>query len=251
MFYLNKNRNFIINSEIVEWDIRAANLSLIKTYQLLPENIIDKIEPMKKADREIAVGLEMRKDKEFSKSLEKHFNIIIDEFLKVNNLDKDYDVISIKRDAAFVINRKINQSKFGDFIDFIPKHKYHAYIYLKPYEIYFEDNDNIEIKGLNNDVLSIHKDGMISLISDIIEIAETTNMNAKKLNHYLSEFVDAYKNRQLEYAMYREFTNESKFRYNMMGNIMMLDDIDETVLNRIDISYNYLNFILPLIQLIC
>lgn len=251
MFYTNTNRNFIVNSDIVEWDIHSANLSLIKTYHLLNEDKISKLEDLKKKDRVVSVGLEMQKDKDFSKKLESHFNLIIKEFIETNKLDQDYDITSIKRDAAFVVNRKIKKHQFGEYINFIPKNHYHAYLYIKPYEFYFKKDHMVDVKGLRDEVLSLHENGILSLLTDVINIAEESGMNTKKINHYLSDYVNAYKNRELDFDMYREFNNESKFKYNMMGNEMLLEDIDDDLINKIDISYNYLHIILPLIQILC
>jgi len=251
MFYTNINRNFIVNADITEWDIHSANISLIKTFKLLSEDKIHKIEDLNKKDRVIKVGLEMQKDKNFSKQLESHFNDVIKEFIESNNLDQDYDITSIKRDAAFVVNRKITKHQFGKYIDFLPKNHYHAYLYIKPYEFYFGKNNNIDIKGLRDEIYSLHQNGILTLLNDIVLIAEESNMNTKKINRYLSDYTKAYKNRELDFDMYREFTNESKFKYIMMGNEMLLDNIDDELIEKIDISHNYLNIIMPLIQLLC
>lgn len=250
MFYTNSNRSLVINSEIVEYDIKSANISIIKTYKMLEPDIISKIENMKKQDRVIAVGKIMKKDKSFSKNLESYFNSIMNTFIDDNSLDKDYDIASIKRDAAFVINRKIKKSKYGEYINFIPKNKYHAYLFLSPYEFYFGEN-KIDVKGIQDDILQLHDNGILSFLFDIINIAERTNMDQVAINRYLQEFCIAYKNRELGFDMYREFTNESRFRYNIMGEQMLLSDIDESLINKIDISYNYTHIILPIIQILC
>ena len=223
---------------------------MMHEYHLLDENKINKIESMPKKDRVIAVGMEMKNDKEFSKALEASFNKTMKNFIDDNKLDKDYDILSIKRDAAFVVNKEILIHKYGNYIDFKNKNQYHAYIYLKPFEFYF-GNDELEIKGLNKELVSKHKNGMIGFISDVIELCETSQMNRKKINRYLHEFILAYKQRELDFDMYREFNTESKFRYTVGDNSMLMDDIDEIMLSNIDISYNYINFILPIVQTIC
>lgn len=253
MFYLNKDRSFIVNSEIIEWDIKSANLSIIKEYNLLSDNKIAKIEKMNKQDRVVFVGKEMAKDKDFSKILEESFNLIIKEFIKLNNLDEEYDVLSIKRDAVFIINKNPLITQLGKYINFIPKNTYTSFIYIKPYEFYFTNND-IEIKGLSknfeDEIKPLHQDGILAFLRDIIDIAANTNMNFRKMNMYLSEFVKAYKKKELPFNYYREFNASSKFKYIMYDNEMLMENIDDTILNNIDIQYNYINIILPLIQLI-
>ena len=248
MFYTNPNRRIVINSEIVEHDIKSGNTSMIKTYSLLPDDKIKKLEGLSKKDRVVAVGKEMRADKEFSKNLESSFNSTVEDFLKDNDLDKNYDVLSIKRDAVFVVNRKIIKPSYGEYIHFIPKNTYHAYLYLSPYEIYF-GKDDIDVKGINDSVIHKHDNGILSFLKDVISIAESGN--TKELNSYLAEFVDAYKKKELEIDMYREFNNESQFRYRYASETMLCDEMDESMINGLDIGYNYINIVLPLIQLVC
>lgn len=247
MQFINRDRPFIINSEIIEWDIKSANLSIIKEYSLLDEAKIRKIETLGKKDRVVFVGKEMRADKNFGKELEKLFDVVVNEFMDNNDLDIDYDIISVKKDAVYVVNKDIKHPSIGNHINFVPKSKYRAFLYIKPFEFYFTNSD-INVKGLNDSLAKLHEKGMLVLLRDIVQICESGNMNFKRINSYLSEFVKAYKNRELEFDYYREFNHESMYRYIAFENQMMMETIDETVLNSIDIQHNYINIILPLIQ---
>lgn len=249
MFYTNTGRPLIINSEIIEWDIKSANTSVIRSYGLLPDKKIEKIEKLDKHDRVVAIGNIMRKDKDFSKSLEDKFNEVIKIFMHDNSLDKDIDIISIKRDALFVVNKDIRNKNIGEFILFMKKNTYHSFLYIKPYEFYISD-DKIDVKGISDDLLPLHKDGILQLISDIIEICGSSNMDKLQINRYLIDFVNAYKNRELPFEYYREFNNQSKYKCNLFGNEVLLDEIDEIYINQIDITFNYLNIVLPLIRII-
>ena len=120
---INEIRPFEVNSSIIEWDMKRAGLNLIKEFKLLPENLILELEDMPKKDADIKIGKLQIKDKEFSKNLEKAFTDVMNHFLEVNNIDKEFDVLSIKKDACFVINKKITQSTCGEYIKFIPKNE--------------------------------------------------------------------------------------------------------------------------------
>ena len=91
----NRDYPFIYNNEIIEWDIKSANTSLMSYYNLQPEKVIQKLASMAKFQREIAVGKLMKKDKEFSRNLEESFNKIIQEFMDANELSWD-DIVSVK-----------------------------------------------------------------------------------------------------------------------------------------------------------
>lgn len=254
---LNPARPFEINSKIVEWDMKRAGLSLIKENHLLSESTIKDIERLPKQEADILVGKLQIKDKEFSKNLESAFTDAMNQFLEANNLDIDMDVLSIKKDACFVINKDVKTSEFGNYVKFVPKNDYHAYMYLKPLEIYFKRDGSIDVKGLvgdkklRNQILEIHENGMVNFLKYVIELSEETNMSPKRINQFLHEFVMMYKNRELDFDYYREFNIESRFRYQFMGAEMMVDHIDESMLSKINIEYNYIHIILPLINLLC
>ena len=236
----NRDYPFIYNNEIIEWDIKSANTSLMSYYNLQPEKVIQKLASMAKSQREIAVGKLMRKDKEFSRNLEESFNKIIQEFMDTNELSWD-DIVSVKKDAVFVKNHKIAHSEFGA-VHFIPKNQYKHALLLPKYEIYISDSVT-DVKGIPNEKLSLHEDGMLDFI-------RTTMDSASEMSHlqsFFKEYVTAYKRKELEFDAYREFSSDSFFRiggeFPMMTDAMIEDDMDF-----IDISYNYINVIIPTIQ---
>ena len=104
---------------------------------------------------------------------------------------------------------------------------------------------------MRNTILSLHENGIINLFQCVIHIAETTGMNQKEINRFLHDFVDMYKKKELDYDYYREFNVESRYRYQFMGAEMMADQIDESMLEKVNIEYNYKHIILPLINILC
>ena len=255
--FLNIARSFEVNSNIVEWDIKRAGLNIIKEFKLLPETTIKELEKLPKSECDIKIGKMQIKDKEFAKTLEQKFTDVMKEFMKANNIDEEFDVTSIKKDACFIINKKVDVFEFGNYIKFVPKNTYHAYVYLKPYEMYFKRDGDIDIKGLagdktaRNQIIELHREGILNFIEYTIELAETSGMDPMKLNKFLHEFVEMYKNKELEFEYYREFNVESRFRYQIMCTETMADYIDESMLEKTNIEFNYKTIVLPLINLIC
>lgn len=253
MNYQNPYRIEDFNCSIVEWDIRAANVSISREYGLLPDSILDKISAQHKSKREKSIGLIMRKNKEFCHALESKFDEVMKIFLEQNNLDLDWDVLSIRKDAAFVINKEIKHPTIGKHIEFRPKGVYSHHIYLKPpntkdLDIYI--GETIDIKGISDDLLSLHENGMINFIKEICKCMGA-NDNKKSLNELFADFVLGYKKRELPYDYYREFNVTSKYKVNLYGNEVMMDYIDsDELLDFTDISYNYEKFILPIIRLL-
>ena len=241
MFLTNRDFPLIHDSEIIEWDIRSANTSIMEYYGLAEQKLIDKLKELPKQEREEAVGKLHLKRKGFGKQLETGFNNIIEEFKEANGLTMD-DIISIKRDAVFVKNHAIVRSSFGPVV-FIPKNTYLHALLLKSYEFYV-GKDTVDVKGIADEKIPLHRDGMILFAKNVLESA----FNFRELNRYLKDFMVSYKRRELDFDCYREFTSDSVFRVNLGGEIMELDDIGEEEMESLDISYNYRNIVLPTLQ---
>lgn len=243
----NTNIPFIHHESIEEWDIRSANTSLMRYYNLADPKIISKFDKMEKRDREPAVGLYSKKNKEFAIALEKAFTDIVGEFLNANSLDAENDIVSIKKDAVFVRNKEIQQSEFGDgVVKFIKKNSYSGCLLIPNYEFYYTKDSIIDVKGVSDDALNLHQDGMLALVSLMMQ----ESYNWIELNQFMKEYAIAYKTRQLPFNAYREFTSLSKFRVNLYGNEVMMDEIDEELLECTDISYNYSKIYIPALKAI-
>ena len=246
MQYLN-DRGVEFNSSIVEYDIRHAQINIMRYYNLFEDTkLLDVYDALPKDKRERQCGLLLRKYPDLAKSLEKGFNDIVIEFLNANNLDKTDDIVSIKKDAVFVINKPVQKTIFGP-VEFVRKNSYHGYINIGNIEFYVAD-DKIDVKGLG-DAWIHHEDGILMLINDIINTLER-NTDEELLYKYLNNICVMYKYRKFDVSMYREFNSSSKFRCNVDGKTMLLDNIGYDYLDEYcDISYNYVNIILPIIRM--
>ena len=249
MFWKNLDFDKVINSRIIEWDIKSGNTSIMRAFNLCPIERIQELEEMKKQDRVIAVG-NMMKDSEFSKKLESGFNQVVNEFMELNGLNKDDDVLRIMRDAVYVINKPIKYDTIREYCHFIPKNEYIGYFFLSPYEFFISQHD-IDVKGIDDEKLKSHENGTLRVIRDVYDACVEYNMDQVKINAFMKGVVDAYIHRDLEFDAYREFNNESNFRINMYGHEVLSDAITERDLSDVDISFNYLKIIIPLIKLLC
>ena len=249
MFWKNPDFDKVINSRIIEWDIKSGNTSIMRAFNLCPIERIQELEEMKKQDRVIAVG-NMMKDSEFSKKLEAGFNQVVNEFMELNGLNKDDDVLRIMRDAVYVINKPIKYDTIREYCHFIPKNEYIGYFFLSPYE-FFISQYGIDVKGIDDEKLKSHENGTLRVIRDVYDACVEYNMDQVKINAFMKGVVDAYIHRDLEFDAYREFNNESNFRINMYGHEVLSDAITERDLSDVDISFNYLKIIIPLIKLLC
>lgn len=261
MNYLNDGLPFLVNCSITEYDIRSGNVSIMSEYGLIPQETINELKKLSKQERVRRVGILQINNKPFAKALEQGFNTAVKDFIEQNDLDIDVDVLAVKRDAVFVINKSILKPKVGSHIEFRPKGQYHAYLQLGRYEFYFGDKDGdhnaVTIKNFVqeekdvNHALQKLSVGMIAFLQEFIEKCEGTNMNRREVYTYLRDFITYYKHKELDIEYYREFTRDACFRVVLDdGTIEYMDYVPDELEDSIDITFNLVTIIIPLLQVL-
>ena len=249
--YLNKNIDILSNKTIIEYDLKSANTSLCREYELLPEKQIEAIEDMPKNERVKKIGKLMRKDKKFNEGLKKAFKDIRKRFFIANNIEEG-DILSIKKDAIFCLDYQ-EHTKFGACV-FSEKNIYSSYMYLNGCEFYYKRNlDNsfkLDVKGIDNTIVEKHNGFMNNILAYIFQLVETSDKQEQLT--FMKNFIDKYKHLKLEVGYYREYNQES---------IIRLNDSDETYDDEIfipythkhehlDIDYNFFYILLPITKLL-
>ena len=271
-----RNESFIFepNCQIVEYDIKSCNTSICREFKLLPESTINYLEKIPSHERKVKFGLIRQKNKELSREHTKRVDEVVKQFISQNDLKFEDDIVSIKNDAVFVYNKEIQYPRVGDHVLFRPKSQYHAYLYMKPFEFYFNHEENeygsmVDVKNLSSDIeiLRRHSNGILALLNEFVEVVERSNSDPKEIHDFCSAIVKAYKRRELVPDVYREFNPNSAHNSNykmrassFMGQyqnegfeIYLKDgslDKDGFITDDVDISYNYMNIILPLIKMV-
>lgn len=254
--YLNKNIDYITNRIIIEYDLKSANVSLCREYKLLPDDEIGIISDMKKDDRVKTIGKRMRKDKVFKEGLKKAFVDIRRRFFEANKI-QDNQILSIKKDAIFCIG-EVPITKFG-CCKFVEKNRYTSYMYInnpdrlelyyKPSKNPYECEGNIDVKGIDNDILIKHDSFMNHFFISLFKKMETEDIDNQYT--FLKRFIDRYKSLQLEVGYYREYNKTSIIRL-----IHEEETYDDEIFipyehkqEYIDIDYNFFNILLPIVRM--
>lgn len=247
--YLNKDIDYLFQNEIIEYDVKEAGYNIIKYYKLLSDDKIRLLDSYPtKEQRHIKIGLYQREDKEFANTLSEKFSDVRRMFFEVNNIE-DSDIVSIKKDAIFIKNKYCSKCKF-DNIDFRVKNRYTSYLYLDNNEFYFDKN-KVDVKGLNDDVVLKHKDYMLDFLHTFVKLVENGN-NKITINRF-KQFIDYYRNRELDINYYRELNKRSMFRIfdnNISEGFYYSDNESSFDDDRVDIMYNYVKYITPLISIV-
>lgn len=242
--YLNKNIQYLVSNEIIEYDIQSAGFNLIKKFNLMGSDQIQYLEALPKKRRQIHIGLAMKKDKELVQKLNAKFVEAREWFFVQNELKED-DILSIKKDAIFTL-RRCHELEW-DNIQFAEKNIYTSYYYMNGFEFYY-NRECLDVKGISDERLEHHKEYMLDFISTFCRSHEIGTR--KGIIELLLEFSHHYRHRNLEMGYYRELNKDSLFRFHdkYQGSIIGFENVSS--LDNIDIGYNYAKYFVPLINLL-
>lgn len=241
--YKDQNVTFLFSQEIYEYDIKSAGLNLIKKYKLLDKDKIKELENMPKNKRNKEIGLIQRHDKELAKKLSDCFVEARRLFFEANEL-KEEEILSIKKDAIFTL-KYCQHTKF-DNIEFVVKNYYSSYLYLNNIQFFYYKG-KIDVKGFTA-TSHLHEDYMLDFMKEFIRLLETNSR--EKAIRFLKQFMHLYKTRQLEIGYYREMNSESLYKTNIeVFNDRLYVNFSGDYDN-LDISYNYINYLIPLVQIL-
>lgn len=234
--YTNQNIDFLISNYIREYDMSKANISILLSLGLITKDQYDYYLSLGE-DRSIAVGILQRDNDEIRRGLKHGFVEYRKKFFEANDVH-DEDVLSIKKDAIYLIDKQPRYTSF-DYVNFVCKNEYTSYYKCFRYEMYYgynriTDAEKLDIKGMSKS-LHLHDDHMSELLKCAFECAETDIQSAIGI---LSTFLDNYMNFNVEREFYREFNDVSEFKVRRTGFARYSFNEFNTDPRILDISYN-------------
>lgn len=244
--YLNKEITHLINIPIREYDMKSAGYSILKKNGIFTKEEEKQLEKSKKIDRNVYIGNLLRTDKNLSKVLMDGFKDARRLFLTLNSI-KDENLLSAKKDALFIINTPVKNLKFEGY-EFELKNTFSSYYRLNEKEFYYRGKEHsVDIKGLGGSILLDHEEYFLKDLMAFFRLAEITKRDT--LLKYLKKYRSEYLRRQLPIETYREMNMENKYRTRLNvshGGVffdnILVDDPD------LDIGYNYIRYIIPLVK---
>lgn len=229
--YKNPNISYVFNQPIIEYDMKDAGFSIAQKYGLITKKEVKKLSSVGKQERRVLLGNIQRDREKVKLGIAAGFIESRRLFFKENDIS-DEDVISIKRDAIFLIGY-VKTERLDPFINFRQKNVYSSFIKLGKIELFYNSN-KIDVKGIGDDIIEKHEGYMLDFLNTFFKKMEgsdrTTTLN------FLRVFMDNYRLGKLDREYYREFNPGSKFRY-IDGTLTDVDYMDD--FSMIDISCNY------------
>jgi hypothetical protein len=234
--------SYLTNIFITEYDISKCNINVLYTKGIIDKSTYDYLYNSERMVRQTYVGKLQKDDPKVVRALKDGIIEAKKMFFEANGIE-DRDVLSIKNDAVFLINKKPKVTKFG-LIEFLPKGLYTSFFKFRGIEVYYYYNnmnkmEYIEVKGISNENLAKHEGYFLQLLKDVFY---SIQINGPEITlRMIKDFYIDYIARKLPIEYYRKFDTSSNYHYNCTtiintgfeAEFVLASDIDT-----VDISYN-------------
>ena len=205
----------ILSGDIYEYDISKANISVLYTRGLIDRNKYNYLYNEDSQVRKVIVGNMQRDNPNLTKELQQGIIEAKKTLFESNGL-KDEEVLSIKNDAVFTI-RPLDITSFQSIV-FKLKNHYNLFMKIYKLEFYYNDTGQLDIKGIQDDVLYIQKDHFVLFLKELFSVYRTRGVDdALRL---LQRFYFLYNRKELDPEYYRDLRTgkyllytDSMYRY--------------------------------------
>lgn len=245
--YLNKEIKYLKKVKIYEYDIHSAGLNILHHLNIIDDEDYIILSNIEKDKRNYLIGLFLRENSENNDIMMKEFIQIRKDFFIENKIE-DEDVLAIKKDAVFLIDKKARNNIIDTDFTFNLKNDYDCYLNIDNTEFYYNlKKDLLDVKGFNKEAKETQKDYFLKTIKYLIR-NDFNNMKEKNFE-FLINFKDNFLNFKLDKNFYRDLKT-NLFTIKIKNNLLGIEHIDDNTLEKLFINYN-LNFINNLIKIFC
>ena len=232
---------YYINTYIREYDLSKANINALLYQGRIDKSQYNIFYNMDKKQREITIGKMIAKDRTFYQDIQSGIKEAKRKLFLTNDIE-DLDIVSIKNDAVFIVGKYLKETEFPPFT-FIIKNEYNIFLQLQELEIYYSDsvdnngyNINIDVKGIGDNNLLLHQNGMLDLICEVCRRLQRESID--ETMSYVSMMYSKFINRELGKEYYRNFDSFSMYIIPTFMQFVQVPDISEDMKYAVDINRN-------------
>ena len=207
LLWENPENPYVINSNIVEYDMRSASLSVSRRFHLLSDTLLDELERMPKEQRTKRIGLIQRDDKQFSENMINGILQTRKEFIETNNI-KEEDIVALHSDALMFIQKQPVQDNIAG-VQFVCKNTWTSYIRYEHLEMFYDDG-TITYKGMPQAMIQQHTLGINRYLLTIFEKLESDDQT---IFDFIRKFQKKYLMDKLPDYYYISFGKTGQFKF--------------------------------------
>ena len=237
----------ILSSNIYEYDIRKANISVLYDKGVISRDVYTRLYNADRMTRQVYIGKLQRDDENITKILQEGIKEARNKFMEMNNIDGD-NIIRVSNDALYTTGVEILYTHISDHVDFIMKNKFTSYAKIDFYEFYYyydqiTESEKYKILGINN--IEIHDDNFIQLFLAVFNICEKAGI--KEGLDFLFNLIESYENLQFPVSYYREFSSNHSYRLKYGYELKNIGEEDKHLVSieyNLNLLYRFKNLLL-------
>lgn len=233
------NLGYLFNHYIREYDISKANINVLYAKGVINKDLYYSLYSADRMERQIYIGKMIRNNEKIQEILSNGITEYKQRFFEANNIT-DNDIISIKNDAVFILN-KVPQILTFDNVSFALKNTYTSFMRINELEIYYgyDMNDEvIDIKGIKDSDLEMYHMEFLNILITFFNLMQRSG--AQSTLEYITAIINQYVNLELPIGCYRRFRSSNDYSLNSLTTAYGVTWLPDNMQNKrsIDISYN-------------
>lgn len=236
---------FMIDSIIREFDITKANINVLRDANVISQETYMYLSQCPKMERQIYIGKLEGSNPEVVNTLRNGITNARRVFIEANGI-QDYEILAIRNDAIVVVgNKPITTLNISERVAFREAAKYTSFYHIGNLDFYYycnriDDKEILDIKGLGDEAIALHKDFMLDFLCTLFYCAQIEFI--QDAIGLLENFHDNYINRRLSIEYYRELNSQSKYKLvqdmSMRWTYYLDHATDYDKFHNLDISHN-------------
>lgn len=204
------NLNYLFNNYIREYDISKANISVLYSKGVINDELYLKLCVADRMDRQVYIGKAIQRNPQLQEILSSGIIEYKQKFFEANGIE-DHDIVSIKNDAVFILNKVPTVLSF-DKVTFVHKNTYTSFMRLNELEIYYGERlgeQVIDVKGIKDIDLEVYHMEFLNIIISYLECIH--RMGSQAALQYITGVIYDYINGKLPIGVYRRFRSSNDY----------------------------------------
>lgn len=234
------NLNYLFNNYIREYDISKANINVLYSKGAIDKNIYMRLYNADRMYRQIYIGKLIQKNPRLQEILNEGIIEYKQKLFEANNIN-DNDIVSIKNDAVFILNKIPTKLSF-DNVTFKFKNIYTSFMKLNELEVYYGDwlgKQVIDIKGIKDIDIEVFHMAFLNIIITYLDLIQRGGPHSAL--QYITNVINMYVNLELPISYYRRFRSSNDYILNSITCSYAIYNLQDTVENKkaLNIDYNF------------
>lgn len=234
------NLSYLFNQYIREYDISKANINVLYSKGIINYQVYNTLYNADRMYRQIYIGMMIKNDSTIQEILSEGIIEYKQKFFEENDIN-DNDIISIKNDAVFVLNKVPKILNFNN-ITFVHKNTYTSFMRLNELEIYYGNNmesEIIDVKGIKDIDLELYHMDFLDIIINFIRYIQKEG--AEIALQYINSIIHDYVDLKMPINVYRRFRSSNDYVLNSIVDAYGLYYLEDNMRNKKSINtlYNF------------